>query len=93
MENIFENKDLINRYLILSVWQQFNLKIDLKGEYIFAENIVSKKTIIAATFSDKILSQPIIKTFLSSIITQINIGNLDTDFIKNQLIFFRKQTK
>ena len=85
MENILENKDLIDSYLSLSIQQQFNLKIDLKGEYTFAENLVSKRTIIAATFSDKILSKPIIKKFLASIITQINIGNCDTDYIKKQL--------
>jgi hypothetical protein len=85
MENILENKELINSYLSLSVQKQFNLKIDLKGEYAFAENLVSKRTIIAATFSDKILSHPIIKMFLTSIISQINNGNCDTDFIKNQL--------
>jgi len=85
VENILENKDLIDSYLSLSIQQQFNLKIDLKGEYTFAENLVSKRTIIAATFSDKILSKPIIKKFLASIITQINIGNCDTDYIKKQL--------
>lgn len=85
MENILKNKDLINKYLSLSIKKQFNINIDLKGEYAFVENLVSKKTIIAATFSDKILSKPIIKMFLLSIITQINIGNCDTDFIKNQL--------
>jgi hypothetical protein len=85
MENILENKELINSYLSLSIQKQFNLNIDLKGEYAFAENLVSKRTIIAATFSDKILANPLIKMFLTSIITQINIGSCDTDFIKDQL--------
>jgi hypothetical protein len=88
MENISEKKDLIDRYLALNIKQQFNLDFNLKDEYRFAENLVTKKTIIASTFSDKILSNPQVKLFLSSLIAEINNINCSTDFIRNKLKYF-----
>ncbi|HCR77712.1 MAG TPA: hypothetical protein DIW37_15185 [Chryseobacterium sp.] len=79
MENLLANKDLINKYLRLVIKQQFNTEIDLRGEYTFTENLVSKKPIIATTFSEKILSQPDIKMVLTSVITEINIGVCTTE--------------
>lgn len=67
-----QNKDLLEYYLSLNVKQQFNIDLDLKDEFIFTENLVSKNTIIAPTFSDKILSQQNIKEFLSALISDIN---------------------
>lgn len=90
MENILENKDLINSYLSLSILQQFNLNIDLKDEYVFTENIVSKKPIIVTTFSGQILSNPPIKMFLTSLITDINNGNCNKDFMKDRLKYFQE---
>lgn len=72
MENMTQNKDTLEYYLSLSVKQQFNIDLDLKDEFIFTENLVSKKTIIAPTFSDKILSKPEIKEFLSALISDRN---------------------
>jgi histone deacetylase complex regulatory component SIN3 len=72
MENMTQNKDTLEYYLSLSVKQQFNIDLDLKDEFIFTENLVSKKTIIAPTFSDKILLQHDIKEFLSALISDIN---------------------
>lgn len=72
MENMTQNKDILEYYLSLNVKQQFNIDLDLKDEFIFTENLVSKKTIIAPTFSDKILSQHDIKEFLSALISDIN---------------------
>ncbi|HEX7870924.1 MAG TPA: hypothetical protein VF455_12510 [Chryseobacterium sp.] len=72
MENMTQNKDLLEYYLSLNVKQQFNIDLDLKDEFIFTENLVSKNTIIAPTFSDKILSQQNIKEFLSALISDIN---------------------
>ncbi len=85
MENILENKDLINSYLSLSILQQFNLNIDLKDEYVFAENLVSKKPIIVTTFSGQILSNIPVKMFLTFLITDINNGNCKADFMRNRL--------
>lgn len=72
MEITEQNKDTIEYYLALNIQQQFGSRIDLKDEFTFTENLVSKKTIIAPTFSDKILSQPEIKEFLSALISDIN---------------------
>lgn len=79
MENLLANKDLINNYLKLVIKLQFNTEIDLKGEYTFTENLVSKKPIIATTFSERVLSSPDIKTVLTSVITEINIGVCTTE--------------
>lgn len=72
MENLEQNKDIVAYYLALSVKQQFNIDIDLTNEFIFTENLVSKKIIIAPTFSDKILSVPELKEFLSALISYMN---------------------
>ena len=72
MESTQQNKDTIAYYLAFNTQQQFGIEIDLKDEFIFTENLVSKKTIVAPTFSDKILSQPKIKVFLSALIGDIN---------------------
>ncbi|KMQ68533.1 hypothetical protein ACM39_08495 [Chryseobacterium sp. FH2] len=85
MENMLENKDIINRYLALNIKIQFDLDFDLKDEYIFTQNIVSKKMIIATTFSDKILFNPQIKVFLAALITEINNGNCTIENIKDRL--------
>lgn len=74
-------KNLIKKYLTQSIRLQFNMDIDLKGEYTFTQNIVSKKTIIAATFSEKILAKPGLKLFLMSLITEINNERCSTEFI------------
>lgn len=85
MENLSENKELINKYLNCILQQQFNIQIDLKDEYTFIENLVSRKPVIAATFSDKILSDPEMKMFLSSLITEINTGSCSIHSMKVKL--------
>ncbi len=85
MENLSENKELINNYLNFIIQQQFNLQIDLTDEYTFIDNLVSRKPIIATTFSDKILSDPEIKMFLTSLITEINTGNCTIKFMKTKM--------
>lgn len=90
MEVTEQNKDIIEYYLSLNVQQHFGIDIDLKDEFTFTENIVSKKIIIASTFSEKILSKPEIKEFLSGLISDINNdiqprkrSNLDDEPMKN----------
>lgn len=78
-------KKLLNNYLTLSVKHHFDLDIDMDEEYGFAENLVSKRTIIAPTFSEKILSDPSIKMFLSSLITEINYEKCTTEMIRERL--------
>ncbi|MFC7345335.1 hypothetical protein ACFQO9_01220 [Chryseobacterium zhengzhouense] len=72
MESFEQSKDLIEYYLALSIKQQFNIDLDLKDEFTFTENIVSKKMIIAPTFSDRILKDSEIKDFLHALISDIN---------------------
>lgn len=85
MERSKENKELINSYLTLSIKQHFGINMDVGSEYTFAENLVSKKMIIATTFTEKILSQPQIKLLLSSLITELNYEKCSIDFIKEKL--------
>lgn len=85
MTNNLNIKDLIKKYLTQSIRLQFNMDIDLKNEYTLTQNIVSKKTIIAATFSEKILSKPGLKLFLTSLITEINNERCSTEFILDKL--------
>lgn len=72
MESFEQSKDLIEYYLALNIKQQFNIDLDLKHEFTFTENIVSKKMIIAPTFSDRILKDSEIKDFLHALISDIN---------------------
>lgn len=80
-----EIRKMIKKYLTTSIKSQFNVDIDLEKEYIFTENIVSKKPIIAPTFTQKILSRPGLKLFLTSLITEINNEKCSWDFIKSKL--------
>ena len=89
MERTKENKELINSYIIASIKQHFGIEMDISSEYTFAENLVSKKMIIATTFTEKILSHPEIKMFLSSLINELNNEKCSVDFVRNT-IFFRR---
>lgn len=90
MENMLQNIDLIHRYLSASIADQFCLNVDLEGEYIFTQNIVSKKTIIATTFTHKILSDPQLKLFLSALIAEINSGRCTVDLIRERTRHFEE---
>ncbi|MFL9832608.1 hypothetical protein [Chryseobacterium terrae] len=78
-------KKLLNDYLALCVKKQLNLDVDLNNQYDFAENLVSKKTIIAPTFTDEVFSNNELKMFLSSLITELNNENCNTDEIRERL--------
>ncbi|WP_123853672.1 hypothetical protein [Chryseobacterium shandongense] len=80
-----EIKKMIKKYLTISVKSQFDLDINLEKEYALTENLVSKKTIIAPTFTKKILSRPGLKLFLTSIITEINNEKCSMEFIVNKI--------
>lgn len=88
MENMLQNIDLIHRYLSASIKDQFHITVDLDGEYIFTQNIVSKKTIIAPTFTNKIMSDPQLKLFLSALIAEINSVNCTVDVILHRMRYF-----
>lgn len=90
MENMLQNIDLIHRYLSFSIKNQFHLNIDLEGEYTFTQNIVSQKSIIAATFTNKICSYPELKLFLSALITEINNGKCTIDVIRERIRHFEE---
>jgi hypothetical protein len=59
MENLLANKDLINKYLRLVIKQQFNTEIDLRGEYTFTENLVSKNQLLPLLSRKKFFRSPI----------------------------------
>jgi len=78
-------KKMIKKYLTISVKSQFNIDINLEKEYALTENLVSKKTIIAPTFTKKILSKPGLKLFLTSLITEINNERCSIEFILEKM--------
>lgn len=90
MENMLQNIDLIHRYLSASIADQFLLNVNLEGEYIFTQNIVSKKTIIATTFTNNILSDPQLKLFLSAEISEINNGRCTVDLMLERIKHFEE---
>ncbi|SIS58359.1 hypothetical protein SAMN05421639_10925 [Chryseobacterium shigense] len=90
MENMLQNIDLIHRYLSVSIIDQFCLNVDLEGEYIFTQNIISKKIIIATTFTDQILSHPQLKLFLSALIAEINSGRCTVDLLRQRMRHFEE---
>lgn len=93
MENMLQNIDLIHRYLSLSITDQFYLNVDLEGEYIFTQNIVSKKIIIATTFTDKIRSHPQLKLFLSALIAEINSGRCTVGLLRERTRHFEEMRR
>lgn len=81
----FEIRKMIRNYLTSCVKSQFDMDINLEKEYILTENLVSKKTIIAPTFTNEILSRPDIKLFLTSLITEINNEKCSREFIMEKM--------
>ncbi|KMQ62988.1 hypothetical protein ACM46_13630 [Chryseobacterium angstadtii] len=88
MENMLDHIDLIHRYLSAYIADQFRVNIDLEGEYTFTQNIVSKKAIIATTFTKKIFSDPQLKLFLAAIIAEINSGKCTIELIRERIRHF-----
>ncbi len=80
-----EIKKLIRNYLTSCVKSQFDIDIDLEKEYMLTENLVSKKTIIAPTFTNEILSNADLKLFLTSLVTEINNEKCSIEFIKEKM--------
>lgn len=72
-------RKLLDQHLRDHLQRQFNLDFDLSEEYQLTENIVSKKVIIAPTFSDKITSNPEVKIFLNDLIHDINNQNYPSE--------------
>ncbi|ANF52821.1 hypothetical protein A0O34_20895 [Chryseobacterium glaciei] len=84
-----ENKYLVYEYLVLSIKKNFNLEINLFNEYILAKNIVSKTRIIVPTFSDKIISNPRIKMFLTALILNLNHMNYNITDLKKEIEYLK----
>lgn len=80
-----EIRRMIKKYLTISVKSQFDLDINLEKEYALTENLVSKKTIVAPTFTKNILSRPLLKLFLTSLITEINNEKCSMEFIMEKI--------
>ena len=85
-----ENQDLISKYLRLSLLRHFNKDIDLRNEYVYTKNLVSKRPIVATTFSEKISSEPELKMFLSSLINELNNEKCSQDFVQNRLNYLQQ---
>ncbi len=76
------DKKLIDEYFSLVIKKELNIDINVNNEYVVVQNVVSKKLILVRTFSDKIIENPSLYLFLSSLIQQINTRSLT----KNQLV-------
>lgn len=85
-----EIRKMIRNYLTSCVKSQFDIDINLEKEYTLTENLVSKKTIIAPTFTDEILSRPDLKLFLTSLITEINNEKCSREFIMKKMQFSKE---
>jgi hypothetical protein len=92
MTSLIKIKELITKYLTQSIKLHFNLDIGLNNEYTLTENIVSKKTIVVRTFSNKISSKPDLKMFLTSLITEINNEKCSIAFMIGKMNSLQKLT-
>ncbi|UKB77604.1 hypothetical protein [Chryseobacterium sp. MEBOG07] len=88
--NPITDKYLIDEYFNLTVRQELNIDIDLSFEYMIAQNIISKKTILVKTFSDFIMGNPELYNLLHSLIYKVNTYSLTKAQIISALEILRK---
>ncbi|WP_144281716.1 hypothetical protein [Chryseobacterium echinoideorum] len=78
-------KDLLNDYFKLSIKQQFNIDLNTECEFSLIENLVSKKVIVAPTFSDQITENSDLKQFFNAMINEINLENCEKTIIEARI--------
>ncbi|RQO40408.1 hypothetical protein DBR39_05520 [Chryseobacterium sp. KBW03] len=88
--NPITDKYLIDEYFNLTVRQELNIDIDLSFEYMIAQNIISKKTILVKTFSDFTMGNPELYNLLHSLIYKVNTYSLTKSQIVSALEILRK---
>ena len=74
--HLLRDQKLIDEYFRLVIKRDLNLDLDVSNEYVIVHNIVSKKLIIARTFSDITLENPELYFLLSSLIQDVNTHSL-----------------
>ena len=76
------DKKCIDEYFSLMIKKDLNIDINVSKEYVVAHNIVSKKLILAKTFSNTVLENPELYFLLTSLIQDVNTFSLT----KSQII-------
>lgn len=84
-KNTKMEKDLLNDYFKLSIKQQFNIDLNTECEFSLIENLVSKKVIVAPTFSNEITEHSDLKQFFTAMINEINLENCDQSVIETRI--------
>ena len=70
------DKKIIDEYFNLIIKKELNIDVNVNNEYVVVQNIVSKKLILAKTFSDNVLENPSLYLLLASLIQDINTCSL-----------------
>ncbi|AZB11014.1 hypothetical protein EG344_20350 [Chryseobacterium sp. G0162] len=70
------DKKIIDEYFNLIIKKELNIDVNVNNEYVVVQNIVSKKLILAKTFSDSVLENPSLYLLLASLIQDINTCSL-----------------
>ena len=76
------DRKYIDKYFSLIIKKNLDIDINVSNEYVIAHNIVSKKLILAKTFSNTVLENPELYFLLSSLIQDVNTCSLT----KSQII-------
>lgn len=74
--DLVRDKNFIDKYFSLTIKKELNIDINVSSEYIPAQNIVSRKLILAKTFSDAVMENPELYLLLASLIHDINTHSL-----------------
>lgn len=84
-KNTVMEKSLLNEYFELTIKKQFDIDINAECEFSLLENLVSKKMIVAPTFSEKINENQDLKRFFHAMINEINLEIYDRKFIEKRI--------
>lgn len=67
-------KNLVDRYLLMHVRNTFGVEFPIADEYVVTLNMISKKIIVAKTFSNVVIENQSLHYLLNSLIHAINSG-------------------
>lgn len=72
-------KALVDQYLLMNVRNTFGMELPIADEYVVTLNMISKKIIVAKTFSDTVIENQPLHYLLNSLIHAINSGLVKSD--------------
>lgn len=70
--HLVRDKNFIDKYLNLMIRKELEIDINVSNEYVIAQNIVSRKSILVRTFSNVVMDDPQLYFLLTSLIQSIN---------------------